>query len=103
MSAQTRRARGARLGLIALGVGSGVALWSAATSRAEQETGKSSRDVLGKPRQEETRDSGSASTSALEKKLDRILANQETILQRFDQVMEELRIIKVRATIRGGS
>ena len=32
-----------------------------------------------------------------------VLANQATILQRFDAVMEELRIIKVRATIRGGS
>jgi len=32
-----------------------------------------------------------------------ILANQQTILQKFDAVMEELRIIKVRASLRGGS
>lgn len=36
----------------------------------------------------------------LEDKLDRVLANQEAILKKFEQVMEELRIIKVRATIR---
>ena len=30
-----------------------------------------------------------------------ILANQTAILQKFDAVMEELRIIKVRATLRG--
>ena len=47
---------------------------------------------------------------AVEKKLreilknqEQILANQTIILQKFDAVMEELRIIKIRATIRGGS
>ncbi len=31
-------------------------------------------------------------------RLDEILANQRTILEKFDAIMEELRIIKVRAT-----
>ena len=35
------------------------------------------------------------------KNQERILANQDAILQKFDAVMEELRIIKIRATIRG--
>lgn len=39
-----------------------------------------------------------SSTAKLEKKLDQILANQEQILKRFDDVMEELRIVKIRAT-----
>ncbi len=39
----------------------------------------------------------------IEKKLDQILANQATILEKFDLIMEELRIIKVRASIRSGS
>ena len=39
-------------------------------------------------------------TKKLEKKLDELLQNQQTILQRLDQVMEELRIVKVRATVR---
>ncbi len=37
------------------------------------------------------------------KNQEQILANQTPILQKFDAVMEELRIIKVRATLRGGS
>lgn len=46
----------------------------------------------------------------IEKKLNEILKQQTQILQkfdaieqRFDAVMEELRIIKIRATLRGGS
>ena len=42
------------------------------------------------------------SLAQVEDKLDQILANQQTILGRFDAVMEELRIVKVRATLRGG-
>ena len=45
----------------------------------------------------------------LQKQVAKILANQETILQnqtailqKFDAMMEELRIIKVRASIHGG-
>ena len=34
----------------------------------------------------------------LEKKLEEVLATQQTILQKLDELMEELRIIKVRAT-----
>jgi len=39
----------------------------------------------------------------LEEKLDQVLANQTKILEQFDVVKEELRIIKIRATLRGGS
>ena len=44
-----------------------------------------------------TRDTKSDS-QVLEKKLEQILSTQQTILQKLDDVMEELRIIKVRAT-----
>jgi len=37
-------------------------------------------------------------TAAIEKKLDVILANQQTVLQKLDAVMEELRVVKVRCT-----
>ena len=37
-------------------------------------------------------------TAALERKLDQVLANQQTILQTLNAMTEELRIIKVRAT-----
>ena len=36
----------------------------------------------------------------VEAKLNDILAHQEQILQRLDQVMEELKIVKIRATVR---
>ena len=37
-------------------------------------------------------------TAALERKLDQVLANQQTILTTLNAMMEELRIIKIRAT-----
>ena len=37
-------------------------------------------------------------TAALERKLDQVLATQQTIIARLDAMTEELRIIKVRAT-----
>ena len=43
--------------------------------------------------------SGGPSHAKLEQKLNEILANQQEILKRFDAVMEELRVIKVRTTI----
>lgn len=39
-----------------------------------------------------------AEFARLEKRLDEIAATQAQILQKFDMVMEELRIIKIRAT-----
>ncbi len=44
-----------------------------------------------------TRESKSDSRT-LEKKLDEVLAAQQTILKKLDEMMEELRVIKVRAT-----
>ena len=56
------------------------------------------------PQSRRSKASDSAPTSSrtdgkIESKLDEILANQEKILKRFDDVMEELRIVKVRATL----
>ena len=36
----------------------------------------------------------------LEQKLDQLLENQQKILKRLDDVMAELQIVKVRATVR---
>ena len=77
-----------------LGLGTGsVAGWS------EETTGRSSRSGR-------TQASG-IEGSKLEKKLNEVLANQQqilttqqAILQKFDAMMEELRIIKVRTTLR---
>jgi len=40
------------------------------------------------------------SDPAIQQKLDEVLAKQDTILQRLDEMMEELKIIKIRATLR---
>lgn len=44
------------------------------------------------------REPSSMELAAIEKKLDALLADHQTILQKLDAVMEELRIVKVRAT-----
>ena len=38
--------------------------------------------------------------AAVEAKLDQILESQQQILKRLDEIMEELRIVKIRATMR---
>jgi hypothetical protein len=40
------------------------------------------------------------SEAALEAKLDLLLQQQEEILKKMDQVLEELKIVKIRATLR---
>ena len=51
--------------------------------------------------------SATADQAKLQRKLDEILTTQQEILKKLDEqhaaVMEELRIVKVRATIRSGS
>lgn len=44
--------------------------------------------------------SATADRKLLEGKLDEILDHQQQILKRLDQVMEELRVVKIRATMR---
>jgi hypothetical protein len=80
--------------LLAAALGSG--LWSPVSAETESSS-RSSRSSR----------SASKSTGArsdrddlvrLDEKLDRILAQQEQILQKFEGIMEELRVIKVRAS-----
>lgn len=87
------------LGWTAILCGVGFTLWGLRTSFAEQDSlyDRSSRGGT-KP------SAGSSHGEVpLEETLDRILANQEIMLQKFDAVMEELRIIKVRSSLRSGS
>ena len=84
-----------------VGIGLGVSCWFSALSWAKQTTVKARSSTTSSATKPST-PSQEASDAKLEKKLDEILANQQTILQKFDAVMEELRIIKVRATLRGG-
>lgn len=85
--------------IMGLSVSVGVAshpLWRVHDAAAE--TARSSQ-----PAERSTRPPEDMTEEArMQEKLDTILATQQTILQRFDAVLEELRIIKVRSASAGG-
>ena len=84
----------ARLVSLVIGI-VGVIVWSSSLVLSDEETVPSSRSS----RSSKTPSSGSSAN--IESKLDEILANQQAILQKFDAIMEELRIIKVRTIYKG--
>ena len=101
-----------RLVVSALRVPAALVIVSAAfgmyvASRAEEALGdRASRSDVTKPA------AGKSTSTApegaqLQRKVDQILTTQQEILRKLDEqhaaVMEELRIVKVRATIRSGS
>ena len=85
----TRFARLLAVALLAAGL-----TWCIAATGAE-ETPRSS------PKTSTSRTQPSTGGDAkLQAKLDKILETQERILKRLDEVMEELRIVKIRASIK---
>ena len=93
--------------LIVLAVLSVGALWAgAAASRAEEEAVPSRSSRAAEPAASHaaagrsTRAPEASGAAKIDAKLDQILANQERILSRLDEVMEELKIVKIRATVR---
>lgn len=105
MSGEKRTLGWTRRWLIAAAIGiSMMGMWSQA-ARAVTEEEEEAATPLG-TRTTARRTAGAlAEQSKIEKKLqqiiknqEQILANQQTILGRFDAVMEELRIVKVRAS-----
>ena len=90
-----QRARGWHVAVLVL-FACALGMWVTPESQAEQRS---------RARSSQRSESGAAETnvkadSKLQDKLDQILANQRTILQRLDQMMEELKIVKIRATLR---
>ena len=70
-------------------------LWvSAQPLRAAERSSKTAKAAA-----EKTDEAGKLDPQ-VEARLNDILAHQQEILQRLDQVMEELKIIKIRATVR---
>lgn len=99
-----RASRGVLLALVCAG-----AFWVVASlSRAaEEETAPTHSTRAGRtttPQMADTnrstRTSDTGRAARVEAKLDQVLANQERILARLDEVMEELKIVKIRATVR---
>ena len=82
----------ASIGLLLVSI-LGLGLWVKAETQAAESSGRSSRA---------SRSSSSVDgmdENAVAQKLDQVLANQETIFRRLDEVMEELGIVKIRATL----
>ena len=76
-------------------------------SRAEEEavptrSNRSSHPAAsqGSDTNRSTRTSETGGAARIEAKIDQVLANQERILARLDDVMKELQIVKIRATVR---
>ena len=89
-----------RWSLLILTIGAGLAV----TLRAEEAPTASSR--ASRPSAESSATSSSrpsalgSSAKELEAKLNDILENQQKVLKRLDEVMAELQIVKIRATVR---
>ncbi len=82
--------------VMALGLGVGFGLWSQTiTSTAKTTTRTSSSKNAETKGETSGKDLG-----RIEEKLDQILANQQTILGKFDEVMNELHVVKIRATVK---
>lgn len=92
----TQKPRWTRQAMILLGVGIALSLVTGELFSQEPSGAKSAKPATSSSRSKEK-------DAQIEQKLDQILANQQAILQKFDAMMEELRIIKVRTTINRGS
>ena len=84
-----RPGRGGRL--CAVGLAVGVAVWLGFSAVASGQSGRSSRPP-------EAQDEDLA--VRVNTKLEEVLDTQQQILKRLDEVMEELKIVKIRATLR---
>ena len=73
-----------------------------ALARAADEEGSSTRTThrTTKATTAATSTAPKTDSLALERKLDDVLAGQQAILKRLDEVMEELKIVKIRASVR---
>ena len=92
------RSRWARL----LGIGLIAAAWLSAEGLVSAKDDAQEKGAVRSSRA--TRSSRSASEEGdVEGMLARVLRNQEAILKRFDEVMKELQVVKIRASMRSGN
>ncbi len=78
-----------RLGVLTAVVAAGFTLWAVTSTLAQSQASRSTRKPQSKELQEKD----------LLEKIDAVLANQTQILSKFDDIMEELAIIKVRSSL----
>ena len=82
-----RPGRGGRL--CAVGLAVGVVMWFGFSAVASGQSGRSSRP----PEDEDL-------AARVNTKLEEVLETQQEVLKRLDEISEELKIIKIRATLR---
>lgn len=114
MTTFTHRQQELRCLLVVMGIVIGVGMLEPLLTLADEEETAvahttphrtTTRHGAKKPASESSETSSDPILKRLNEILDNqktILANQQTIFQKFDAVMEELRIVKVRATLHGG-
>ena len=88
--------------LLAMVVGLVAVSWAISVGAAEevQVPSKSSRALANTSSKSSHPSGGTTSVQSLEAKLNEILEKQQQIMARLDEVMSELQIVKVRATVR---
>ena len=96
MDASNRRQRGLRVLTTLLGVLVGFGVGAGWATFAEEAADRSSTSTL--PVRSSSKTSPSSHDAQADRKLDQLLAGQQTMLQRFDAVLEELRVVKIRCS-----
>ncbi len=99
MDVSTRHRRGFQVATALIGVLVGFGLGAGWASFAEEASDRSSTYTLPlKSAKSSAKPESTARDSQLDRKLDQLLAGQQTILQKFDGVLEELRVVKIRCS-----
>ena len=87
------------LALATVAILCGISVWMS-PSRADEESSQSAVRSSRASRSSRTSATNSDGEAKINAKLDQVLDNQQQILNRLNEVMEELKIIKIRATLR---
>jgi hypothetical protein len=98
-----RPGRAPRFAAVLLGTSLAVlaapALLAGADEQSRARSGRSTKAAGGQSAKSDA-EASLEKLRQLEAKLDQILGNQERLFKRLDEVMEELKIVKIRATLR---
>ena len=90
----TRSHRSFRVAAAGLVVAIGLGLWIRTETHAAEPSEQSTRSTRAS-----STGGGETGNEAVIQKLDQVLTKQATILQRLDEIMAELKIVKIRATV----
>ncbi len=101
METRAKQTMGSRWVVMMFGVGIAGALCAHTVSLAEEASQNRARKTASGWSTKQDKDKNKDLDAVIQDKLQRILANQQTILQKADVVKAELGIIKIRTTTSG--